>query len=201
MERLILREEGSPTVAGRTITLRLCTIGRLYTVGRAGRTVLRERVEPGAFTEPLARPRGVLRFVHTGEHDGEADSIDNFHGILTALREEAGVITADFEMFEGAREDKMLRLAESGAVTGASMSAIVAGSKKLRDAAGPFTSVTRIRQINGASLTPTPAYDDAGIVAIREDAGAAARRLRAIEAGRTDQERARRMLREAGIVR
>lgn len=201
MERLILREEGAPAVEGRTITLKLCTLGRMYIIGRAGSKVLRERVEPGAFREPLARPRGVLRFRHVGELDGDTDSIDNFHGWMTALREDDGAVYADFEMFQGPREDKILRLAQSGAVTGASMSAVVAASRPMRDSTGDFTSIIRIKHINGASITPTPAYDDAGLVAIREqvpDPAAAEARRAMAEAERAKQAQVRAFLASIG---
>ena len=182
MDRLILREQYTPdelpTVAGRTLTLRLATIGRMYRPV-TGQRAKRERIEAGAFREPLARPRGVLRFRHRGEHPGEPDDLDNFHGVMTALREESGAVMGDFELFEGPREDKLLRLVEQRAVTGASMSAIVAESRQLRDDAGPFTSIVRIRQVNGASITPAPGYDDAGVVAMREADPGRAQQLRA----------------------
>lgn len=173
MDRLILREDLTdtpPTVAGRTLTIRLCTYNRVYTIGRAGRTVLRERILPGAFREPLARPRGALRFQHIGERPGDSDSLANFYGVLTALREDGGTVVGDFEVFEGPAEDKLLRLVETGAITGASMAAVIAGSRPARDPAGPLTDVTRIRHLDGVSITPKPAYDDAGVLAVRERA-------------------------------
>lgn len=182
MDRLILREDLTdtpPTVAGRTLTLRLCTYNRVYTIGRQGRTVLRERVLPGAFREPLARPRGVLRFRHVGERPGEPDVLENFYGTLTALREENNGVVGDFDVFPGPTEDKLLRLVTSGAITGASMSAVVAESRQSRDPIGPITDVTRIRHLAGASITPEPGYDDAGVLAVREqlDPDATARRV------------------------
>ena len=190
MDRLILREdleETQPTVSGRTLTIRICTYNRIYRTGGAGRTVTRERVLPGAFREPLARPRGALRFRHVGERPGDVDSLENFYGVLTALREDGAALLGDFEVFEGAREDKLLRLVESGAVTGASMTAVIKGDKKTRDAAGPITDITRVSHLDAVSITPKPAYDDAGVLAIREelDPEAATRR-----AARVAQERA-----------
>lgn len=195
MERLILREDfdgqSAPTVAGRTLTLRIATIGRVYTIGRSGGKAVRERILPGAFTAPLARPTaagGVLRFRHEGERPGELDALDNVYGVCTALREQADAVLADYEVFQGGREDKLLRLVTSGAITGASMTAIVTGSKKTPSAAGPIIDITRIASIAAASITPTPAYDDAGLVAVRErypDPAAVTRR-----AERIAQERA-----------
>jgi phage head maturation protease len=191
MDRLILREEYTsedalPTLDGRTLTLRLATIGRMYEVAGRGRPkAARERIEPGAFKEPLARPRGVLRFRHLGERPGDVDDLDLFHGVMTALREadNGASVVGDFEVFEGHREDKLLRLVEQRAVTGASMSAVVSGARQLRDERGPFTSITKIRAINGASITPAPGYDDAEVVALRErhDQAAAAQRQRALD--------------------
>lgn len=173
MDRLLLREEYSPedapTLAGRILTIRIATIGRVYRTGQAGRTVLREKIAPGAFKEPLARPRGVLRFRHKGEHPGEPDDLDNFYGVMTGMAEKDGAVFADFEVFPGEREDKLLKIVTSGAITGASMAAVIKGDRKIRDAAGPLTEITRISEVNGASITPARAYDDAEVVAIREE--------------------------------
>jgi phage head maturation protease len=202
MDRLLLREEYSPeerpTLAGRTLTIRLATIGRVYTTGRAGRTVLREKIAPGAFKEPLARPRGVLRFRHKGEHQGETDDLDNFYGVMTGMAEKDGAVYADFEVFPGEREDKLLKLVSSGAITGASMAAVVKGDRKVRDAAGPLTEITRISEVNGASITPARAYDDAEVVAFREqrtvDPEQARKTLAARDAARKDWETARKRI-------
>lgn len=171
MERLILREsltDTPPIVAGRTLTIRIATVGRVYRVGQSGRTVLRERIQPGAFREPLARPRAALRFRHVGERPGDLDDLDNFYGHMVALREEGTAIVGDFEVFAGAREDKLLRLVQSEAITGASMTAVVKGHRVTRDAAGSLTEITRIGSLDAVSITPTPAYDDAAVVAVRE---------------------------------
>lgn len=193
MDRLILREDledAPPTVAGRTLTIRICTYNRVYRVGQVGRTVQRERVLPGAFREPLARPRGALRFRHVGERPGDVDSLENFYGVLTGLREEGDAVVGDFEVFTGPQEDKLLRLVQSGAITGASMTAVVKGDRKNRDAAGPVTDITRIGTLDAVSITPKPAYDDAGVIAVREqlltdpDPQAAARRAERIAAER-----------------
>ena len=192
MDRLILREDledAPPTVTGRTLTIRICTYNRVYRVGQVGRTVLRERILPGAFREPLARPRGALRFRHIGERPGDVDSLENFYGVLTGLREDGDAVVGDFEVFEGPQEDKLLRLVESGAVTGASMTAVVKGDRKSRDAAGPITDITRIGTLDAVSITPKPAYADAGVIAVREldtapDPTAAARRAAHVAAER-----------------
>jgi phage head maturation protease len=190
VDRLILREDledAPPTVTGRTLTIRICTYNRVYRTGQSGRTVLRERILPGAFREPLARPRGALRFRHVGERPGDVDSLENFYGVLTALREESSAVLADFEVFPGAREDKLLRLVESGAVTGASMTAVIKGDRKTRDAAGPLTDITRISHLDAVSITPKPAYDDAAVIATREqdpDPAAAKRHAQRIAAER-----------------
>jgi phage head maturation protease len=199
MHRLVLREEYSPddrpTLAGRTLTIRLATYGRVYSTGRAGRTVLRERIAPGAFKEPLARPRGVLRFRHKGEHPGEADDLDNFYGVMTGMAEKDGAVYADFEVFSGDREDKLLKLVSSGSITGASMAAVIKADRKVRDSAGPLTEITRIGEVNGASITPQNAYDDAEVVAMRETAPEEARRaVQAREAARKDWETARKRI-------
>lgn len=186
MDRLLLREDledAPPTVSGRTLSLRLCTYDRVYRLGNGQR----ERIRRGAFREPLARPRGSLRFRHVGERPGDDDTLDNFYGVLTALREEGNAVVGDFEVFGGAREDKLLRLVESGAVTGASMAAVVREHRPARDDAGPLRDIVRISQLDGASITPSPAYDDAGVLAIREqqtDPAAATRRAARIAAER-----------------
>ena len=176
MQRLILREDfddtNTPTISGRTLTIRIATYGRVYRIGKQGRTILRERIQPGAFKAPLARPTGsggVLRFRHEGERPGDLDALDNLYGVCTALREQDNAILADYEVFPGEREDKLLRLVQSGAITGASMTALVTGAKKTDDPGGPITDITRIASIAATSITPTPGYDDAGVLAIREE--------------------------------
>jgi HK97 family phage prohead protease len=194
VQRLILREDfddqTAPTVTGRTLTIRIATYGRVYRIGGTGRQVLRERILPGAFREPLARPRGALRFRHVGERPGDVDSLENFYGVMTALREEDGALLGDFEVFPGAPEDKLLRLVESGAVTGASMTAVIKGDRKARDAAGPITDITRVSTIDAVSITPKPAYDDAGVLAIREHLEAPDPAAQAARVARIAQERA-----------
>jgi phage head maturation protease len=175
MDRLILREDfdesSAPTVSGRTLTIRIATYNRVYRVANFGRTVLRERILPGAFRAPLARPSaagGVLRFRHTGERPGDVDALDNLYGVCTALRERDQAILADYEVFPGTAEDKLLRLVQSGAITGASMTALISGAKRTDDPGGPITDITRVSSIAATSITPTPAYDDAQVLAIRE---------------------------------
>lgn len=174
MQRLILRETDSqPTVAGRTLTLRIATYDRVYEFGRP---LQRERVKPGAFRAPIARPGAtVLRFRHQ-----DTGSLDDVYGHCVALRDEGDALLGDFEVFEGAREDKLLRLVTGGALEGASMGALVAESRRSRDTRGPVTDITRIATLNEVSLTPSPAYDDAGLVAVRdEDAATRAARVAA----------------------
>jgi len=189
----ILREsdfaEHPPTITGRTLTIRLATYNRIYEVGRVGKTIQRERILPGAFRAPLARPAGTggyLRFRHDGERPGDRDTLDSVHGFCTALREVDGSIIGDYSVCEGAREDKLLQLISSGAIRGASMTALISDFKPSRDAAGPVRDITRVTSIEGASITPKPAYDDAAVLALREaDPETAARR-----AERVAQERA-----------
>lgn len=169
MDRLLLREDSSPTVAGRTLTIRIASYNRVYQVPGRGPRPTRERILPGAFREPLARPRGSLRFRHIGERPGDTDDLDNFYGTLTALREEDGGVVGDFEVFPGEREDKLLRLVSTGAVTGASMAAVIRESKAGRDPGGPTVDITRIGSLDGVSITPNPNYSDARVLAIREE--------------------------------
>lgn len=158
---LVLREETPPTVDGRTLTARILTYDRVYTPAPR----LRERVRRGALKGPLARPAGVLRYRHAGERPGDADDLASVHGLVTALREQDGAVVADLEVFAGPDGDKLLRLAESGAITGVSMAAVIAESTIGRDG---ITDIRRISEVNGVSLTPTPAYDDARVLALRE---------------------------------
>lgn len=170
---LVLRETEPPTLNGRTLTARIATYGRVYEPSPS----LRERVVKGAFKAPLARPTGVLRYRHAGERPGESDDLSAVHGLLVALREEGDAVLADLEVFDGQDGDKILRLADSGAITGVSMAAVVAESTKGRDG---IVDIRRISHLHGVSLTPTPAYDDARVLALREqNAGRAERIARA----------------------
>lgn len=186
---LILREtfDAAPTVEDRTLTIRLATVGRIYTIGRDKGKALRERIAPGALKGPLARPAGVLRFRHQGERPGEEDSLAGIHGTMTRMWMDGHEVLSTWEVFPGPEGDKILRVAP--AMRGASISAVVSESRVRRDTAGEYTDVTRISQINGASLTPTPAYDDAEVLALRE------RRRRVTQDGeRRAQAAARRLL-------
>lgn len=167
MERLILREsldDAPPTVVGRRITTRIATYGRIYTIGR-GR---RERIRRGAFKDALSRPRAALRWRHEGERPGDEDPLENYYGELIALREVGDALVGDFEVFPGVREDKLLRLVTSGTVTGVSLAAVIRESEKIRTPAGIVEEVTRFGRLDGVSITPTPAYDDAEVLAVRE---------------------------------
>lgn len=164
MELLFLREDTAPTVEGRTLVARVCTYGRPYTVGKQ-----RERIRAGAFKSPLARPGGLLRYRHVGERQGDTDDPSLVYGTVRVLREDAGTLVAEAEVIEGQRGDQLLALASSGAITGVSMSALVSESHMIRDETGPLREVTRVGQFYGISLTPSPAYPDAGVLVVRED--------------------------------
>ena len=159
---IVLREEAAPTVDGRTLTARICTYDRVYTPEPR----LRERIRRGAFKGPLARPAGVLRYRHRGERPGEEDDLANIHGVVVALREDGPSVLADLQVWDGPDGDKILRLVESGAVTGVSMSAVYAEAAKGGDG---VLDVTRISQINGVSLTPSPGFDDAAVLRERQE--------------------------------
>lgn len=165
MELLFLREDATPTINGRTLVARVCTYDKPYTVGKA-----RELIKPGAFKSPLARPGGLLRYRHVGERAGDVDDPTLVYGTVRVLREADGGLIAEAEVLEGDRGDQLLALATSGAIKGVSMSALVGESHMVRDAAGPLREVTRINQFYGISLTPSPAYPDAGVTMVREDA-------------------------------
>lgn len=171
MQPLILREdlsESPPTLTGRRLRIRVCTYGRVYEMGQ-GRTALRERIQPGAFREPLARPRGALRFRHQGERPGDVDVLENFYGVMTGMDEGDGdALFAEFDVFPGEREDKLLQLIQYGAVRGASMSALIKASKAGRDTRGPLVDIIRVGAVDAVSITPKPGYDDAEVVAVRE---------------------------------
>lgn len=178
MERLILREsldDQPPTVSGRHLTIRIATYNRVYDIGRGQR----ERILRGAFKDAQSRPRGALRYAHRGEHEGEIDSLDNFHGVMTNVTEEGDHVIAEFDVFEGPTEDKLLRIVNAGAVRGASLAAVIRESRMTRTPAGPVREITRFGQLDGVSITPSPAYDDAEILAVRERLQAREARIRA----------------------
>lgn len=187
-EFIVLRETEPPTLTGRTLTARIATYGRVY----EPTPQLRERVARGAFKGPLARPSGVLRYRHAGERPGDQDDLASVHGLVVALREDGDAVIADLEVFHGSDGDKIIRLADSGAITGVSMAAVVAESTKGRDG---ITDIRRISQLHGVSLTPSPAYDDAQVLAIREQSTRADREKAAgIAAARAELDTVRRML-------
>jgi HK97 family phage prohead protease len=167
MQRLILREsldDAPPTVVGRRLTTRIATYGRIYSIG-GGR---RERIRRGAFKDALSRPRAALRWRHYGERPGDDDPLENFYGVMTALREDGDALVADFDVFPGDREDKLLRLVATGTVTGVSLAAVIRESQKVSTPTGPVDEIARFGQLDGVSITPSPAYDDAKVLAVRE---------------------------------
>lgn len=180
---LLLREDAPPVVEGRTLTCRICTYDKVYEPSAS----LRERVRRGAFKAPLARPSGILRYRHIGERPQDDDDLSSVHGLLVGLREEAGAVLADLEVFEGGDGDKLLALVRSGAITGVSMSAIIGESTRGRDG---ITDIRKVNTLNGVSLTPHPAYSDA-MVLTREQQRDRAQR---IQRAREELEIARRML-------
>ena len=174
---LILRETTPPDVDGRTLTARIATYGRIYTPEPAKR----ERVIRGAFKSPMARPGGLLRYRHIGERPGDTDSLTDVHGTVTALREDGDAVLAELHVWETENGDKILRLVESGAVTGVSMAALIAESRVAPDG---VNDIRRISSLNGVSLTPVPAYDDAQVLREQTSRAAAERVwLAAIRAG------------------
>jgi HK97 family phage prohead protease len=162
MERIVIREAApNPTVTGRRVALRVASYDRMYSWGAPPK---RERISRGAFTAPLARPAAtVLRYRHR-----DSDSLDDVYGHCVAMAEREGGIEADFEVFPGAREDKLLRLLEGGALSSASMGALVEVRRE-RDTAGPYDVITRVVALTEVSIVPTAAYDDARVLAVRED--------------------------------
>lgn len=167
MQRLILREsldDAPPTVTGRRITTRIATYDRIYRIG-GGR---QERIRRGAFKDALSRPRAALRWRHEGERPGDEDPLENYYGEMIALREVGDALVGDFDVFPGEREDKLLRLVTSGTVGGVSLAAVIRESQKIRTPSGIVEEVTRFGRLDGVSITPTPAYDDAEVLAVRE---------------------------------
>lgn len=164
-----------PAVDGRTITMRVASYDRIYRIGK-GR---RERIRRGAFRDALSRPRALLRWRHVGEHPGEVDPIDNVFGHMKALREDGDSLVADFEVFPGDRRDVLLSLVESGTVQGVSLAAVIREERRVSTPTGPVDDILRFGLLEGVSITPTPAYDDAAVLAVRDATRAAVEAERA----------------------
>lgn len=162
----VLREtltEDPPAVEGRTIDLRVATYDRIYDVGPR-----KERVRPGAFKDALSRPRALLRWRHGGERPGEQDSISLVFGEMRALREQGNALHGTFEVFDGPERDVMLRLVKSGTVTGVSLAAVIREERPVSTPAGVVYDILRFGTLDGVSITPTNAYDDAEVLAVRD---------------------------------
>lgn len=167
MQRLILREsldDAPPIVTGRRITTRIATYNRVYRIG-GGR---QERIRRGAFKDALSRPRAALRWRHHGERPGDDDPLENYYGELVALREDGDALVGDFDVFPGEREDKLLRLVTSGTVRGVSLAAVIRESQPVRTPTGMVEEIARFGRLDGVSITPEPAYDDAEVLAVRD---------------------------------
>lgn len=161
MHYLILRESEPPTVDGRTVVARIATYNRVYRPA-PGQS---ERIIPGAFKAPLARPAGLVRYRHVGERDGDVDDPLHVYGVVRALREDGAAVIAECQLAENDRADHLLSLIRSGAMAGVSMSATVAQSQQNTDG---VRDILRVSALHGVSLTPAPAYHDAQVLALRE---------------------------------
>lgn len=161
---VVLREQEAPTVEGRTIVARICTYGRTYEIAQG----VFERVRAGAFKSPIARPAGLVRWRHMGNRPGDVDHPRNVHGSVRVLRESDGAVFADLRLFDDPDSDRLLDIVRTGRV-GVSMGAEVSDAGYVTDPErGQVREIRRIRSLAEVSLTDTPAYDDAAVLALRE---------------------------------
>jgi len=164
---------------GRTIVGRLVPYGVPATVADGDGVPYREQIAAGAFARAVRAPH---RFLLDYEH--RAGLLDQI-GRAVGLDDQADGLYGTFRAFDGAVGDQGLELIRSGAATGLSVLARIParGSRTLDDG-----TIERTRAIlESVALTAAPAYDGAGVLAVRSAAGAASTpRLDAVLAWRAE---------------
>lgn len=148
---------------GRTLDVRIVPYGVTAEVSDGGPTY-REMWMPGAFADQVrgaqaGRARQV--YVNYRHRQGIQDVLGNG----TMLREASDGFYGTFELHDTPEGDKALTLVRNGVLTGVSLEAF---AKKTVKAANGVVQRAKGHLVNIA-LCPTPAYETAGVLAVREE--------------------------------
>jgi HK97 family phage prohead protease len=140
---------------GRTLSVRLATYGTPYELPR-----FTEVLRPGVFQKSIAQAARSLPLFST--HDYEKVPV----GKAVAWRDTPETLEADFLMDTRAEAREMVRLIREDLMGGISV-----GFVPITDAWDTTLDKPRVERIEArlfeSSLTPIPAYADAGVLALR----------------------------------
>lgn len=141
--------------ANRTLTGRVATYGRLYDIGP-----FTEILRPGVFRKSITEAARSLPLLTMHNHD----EVPVGRAVEWEDTDEALIGHWEFDTRAGAVE--AARLAEEGYLTGLSVGFAPINSRW--DDSGDKSHAERIEaRLLETSLVPVPAYDDAGVVAVR----------------------------------
>lgn len=189
-----LRERSFPAEAtvgdGRTLEVRIVPYGVAAEVSDDGRVSYREMWMPGAFSDQVrGAMAGRANQIHVNFRHGQTIGDVLGHGL--ALREAPDAFYGTFRILDGPDGDKALELVRANALSGVSLEAFA--KKTIRSAEG---IVQRVKgHLVNIALTPRGAFDQAGVLAIRERELAAAEEAASFDLNAETVDR----LRRAGI--
>jgi len=152
---------------GRTLDVRIVPYGVAAEVSDDGRTRYREMWMPGAFADQVRGAQaGRASHVHVNFRHGQTFGDVIGHGLSLVERDDA--FYGSFKILDGPDGDKALELVRAGALSKVSLEAFA--KKTVRSAEG---IVQRVKgHLVNIALTPQGAFDDAAVLAIREEIAA-----------------------------
>lgn len=150
---------------GRTIDVRIVPYGVPAIVSDNGGPVYREMWMPGAFSDQVrGADAGRARHVHVNFRHGQTFGDVIGHGLALVERDDG--FYGSFKILDGPDGDKALELVRADALSKVSLEALAKPSWMKR-AAGV---VQRVKgHLVNIALCPQGAYDDAAVLAIREE--------------------------------
>jgi len=186
--RLITRAVAEVTTGeGRTLDVRIVPYGVVATVSDPGRPAYREQWMEGAFADQV-RAKGRERQVFVNYRHGTGIQDVLGHGLN--LRESSDGFYGSFQIHDGPDGDKALYMVRENVLAGVSLEAYP--KRSVRSGDGVMQRVKA--HLVGIALTPEPAYEGAGVLAIREEELMAdAEELASIEMDRALVERCQRL--------
>jgi HK97 family phage prohead protease len=160
-------------VKGRTLVL-ACVPFDTPTWVADGGDPYREEFAPGAF-DHVDATRTQLRYRHS------ADLLDRL-GSGLSLREDGGWLIGEFRVAGGARGDHLIDLVRDGELQGVSIGFDPGVDEQRSTPDGQVVRRVRVKRMPEVSLVDQPAYQDAGVLAVRADQARRAREVAALRA-------------------
>ncbi len=149
---------------GRTLDVRIVPYGVPAEVSDDGRTRYREMWMPGAFADQVRGAQaGRASHIHVNFRHGQTFGDIIGHGVSLVERDDA--FYGSFRILEGQDGDKALELVRANALSKVSLEAFA--KKTIRSAEG---IVQRVKgHLVNIALCPQGSYDEAAVLAIREE--------------------------------